>query len=138
MVLFRVRPGRLRLPFIDVDALIQATSEIFEYPMCDRDPLPWWTRGRVTLLGDAAHPMYPRGSTGSAQALIDCRTLADALASEADPCAALEKYAPPSAVSFWDLWSAITRTEQAGFSAAQVWTDPAGWFAVVHARAIQQ
>ncbi|MGE0858013.1 MAG: FAD-dependent monooxygenase, partial [Gammaproteobacteria bacterium] len=51
-----------------------------EYPMCDRDPLPWWTRGRVTLLGDAAHPMYPVGSNGASQAILDARCLADALA----------------------------------------------------------
>ena len=55
-----------------------APSAIFEYPMVDKDPVPRWTFGRVTLLGDAAHPMYPRGSNGSAQALIDARTLADA------------------------------------------------------------
>jgi len=50
---------RLRLPFLDPEALVRATPDFFEYPQCDRDPLPWWTEGRVTLLGDAAHPMYP-------------------------------------------------------------------------------
>ena len=48
--------------------------------MVDQDPLPWWTQGRVTLLGDAAHPMYPRGSNGAGQAILDARALADALA----------------------------------------------------------
>jgi 2-polyprenyl-6-methoxyphenol hydroxylase-like FAD-dependent oxidoreductase len=72
---------RLHLPFIDVERLIRSSAEIFEYPMCDRDPLPWWTQGRVTLLGDAAHPMYPVGSNGASQAILDARGLADRLAS---------------------------------------------------------
>jgi 2-polyprenyl-6-methoxyphenol hydroxylase-like FAD-dependent oxidoreductase len=76
---FRHLAERLHLPFIDVGALIQKTREIFEYPMCDRDPLPWWTRGRVTLLGDAAHPMYPVGSNGASQAILDARCLCDLL-----------------------------------------------------------
>ncbi len=76
---FRHLVERLRLPFIDVGRLIQATDEIFEYPMCDRDPLPWWTQGRVSLLGDAAHPMYPVGANGSSQAILDARCLADLL-----------------------------------------------------------
>jgi 2-polyprenyl-6-methoxyphenol hydroxylase-like FAD-dependent oxidoreductase len=62
-----------------VAQLIQKTGEIFEYPMCDRDPLPWWTQGRVTLLGDAAHPMYPVGSNGASQAILDARCLCDLL-----------------------------------------------------------
>ncbi len=73
---------RLKLPFIDVSALIRATDEIFEYPMCDREPLPWWSQGRVTLLGDAAHPMYPVGSNGSAQAVLDAQSLSDLLAGQ--------------------------------------------------------
>ncbi|MEA2738443.1 MAG: 5-methylphenazine-carboxylate 1-monooxygenase [Acetobacteraceae bacterium] len=77
---FRHLAERLHLPFIDVGALIRGTGEIFEYPMCDRDPLPWWTRGRVTLLGDAAHPMYPVGSNGASQAVLDARCLCDLLA----------------------------------------------------------
>ncbi len=47
--------------------------------MCDRDPLPWWTQGRVSLLGDAAHPMYPVGSNGASQAVLDARCLCDLL-----------------------------------------------------------
>ena len=77
---FRQFVERLRLPFVDVAAMIRATGEIFEYPMCDRDPLPWWTQGRVTLLGDAAHPMYPVGSNGASQAILDARCLVDRLA----------------------------------------------------------
>ncbi len=76
---FKHLVDRLKLDFIDVSALIESTAEIFEYPMCDRDPLPWWTRGRVTLLGDAAHPMFPVGSNGASQAVLDARALADAL-----------------------------------------------------------
>jgi 2-polyprenyl-6-methoxyphenol hydroxylase-like FAD-dependent oxidoreductase len=89
------RPGRLedvlphlarfRIPFLDVEALVRATGEFWEYPMCDRDPLPWWTQGRVTLLGDAAHPMYPVGSNGASQAVLDARCLADLLADRGVP-----------------------------------------------------
>ena len=82
---FRHLAERLHLPFIDVSQLIQSTAEIFEYPMCDRDPLPWWTQGRVTLLGDAAHPMYPVGSNGASQAILDARCVADLLATHPVP-----------------------------------------------------
>jgi len=60
--------------------------------MVDKDPLPRWTFGRVTLAGDAAHPMYPRGSNGAAQSVIDARVLADCLAASADPREALAAY----------------------------------------------
>ena len=60
--------------------------------MIDQDPLPFWTQGRVSLLGDAAHPMMPRGSNGSAHAIIDATTLAALLAGGADPVAALTAY----------------------------------------------
>ncbi|MEA2732295.1 MAG: 5-methylphenazine-carboxylate 1-monooxygenase [Acetobacteraceae bacterium] len=82
---FRHLAERLHLRFIDVGQLIQTTGEIFEYPMCDRDPLPWWTQGRVTLLGDAAHPMYPVGSNGASQAILDARCLAGLLAAQPVP-----------------------------------------------------
>jgi 2-polyprenyl-6-methoxyphenol hydroxylase-like FAD-dependent oxidoreductase len=61
--------------WLDCAALIRDADQVLEYPMVDRDPLPYWTRGRLTLLGDAAHPMYPRGSNGAGQAIIDARTL---------------------------------------------------------------
>jgi 2-polyprenyl-6-methoxyphenol hydroxylase-like FAD-dependent oxidoreductase len=77
---FRHLAERLHLPFIEVGDLIQKTAEIFEYPMCDRDPLPWWTQGRVTLLGDAAHAMYPVGSNGASQAILDAACLSNLLA----------------------------------------------------------
>jgi 2-polyprenyl-6-methoxyphenol hydroxylase-like FAD-dependent oxidoreductase len=81
-----------KFDFLDVPALIRGASHIFEYPMVDKDPVARWTFGRVTFLGDAAHPMYPRGSNGSAQALIDARTLADLLAAGGDAQAALVAY----------------------------------------------
>ena len=70
---------RFRIPYVEARALIEATNEFWEYPMCDRDPLPRWSHGRVTLLGDAAHPMYPVGSNGASQAILDARFLADRL-----------------------------------------------------------
>jgi 2-polyprenyl-6-methoxyphenol hydroxylase-like FAD-dependent oxidoreductase len=78
--------------WLDVPALIRAADSILEFPMIDQNPLPWWTRGRVTLLGDAAHPMVPRGSNGAGQAILDARALADALAGRADPVEALKVY----------------------------------------------
>jgi 2-polyprenyl-6-methoxyphenol hydroxylase-like FAD-dependent oxidoreductase len=96
------KPGRLEdfLPiyagwtfdWLDVPDLLRRSDVIFEYPMVDRDPVDRWTFGRVTLLGDAAHPMYPRGSNGAAQAILDARALADRLAAGGDPAAALKAY----------------------------------------------
>ena len=78
--------------FLNVPELILKADKVFEYPMVDKNALPFWTQGRVTLMGDAAHPMYPRGSNGSAQALIDARTLADQLTQHTDPKEALKAY----------------------------------------------
>ncbi|MFH7041189.1 flavin-dependent oxidoreductase [Paucibacter sp. JuS9] len=78
--------------WIDIPAIIDGAKEIYEFPLVDRDPLPRWTFGRVTLLGDAAHPMYPIGSNGSAQAILDARYLADCLADDADTPYALREY----------------------------------------------
>ena len=64
-------------------ALIRASGTFYEYPLCDRDPLPRWSFGRATLLGDAAHPMYPVGSNGASQAVLDARSLARHLAAGA-------------------------------------------------------
>ena len=83
---------RFRIPFVDARALIEASSEFWEYPMCDRDPLPRWSFGRVTLLGDAAHPMYPVGSNGASQAILDARFLADRLKDSDHPAHALWVY----------------------------------------------
>jgi len=78
--------------WLDVAALLRNSETILEYPMVDRDPLPSWSHGRVTLLGDAAHPMYPRGSNGAGQAILDARALAGCLKREPDPVAALRAY----------------------------------------------
>ncbi|HYE93793.1 MAG TPA: flavin-dependent oxidoreductase, partial [Terriglobales bacterium] len=96
------KPGRLedilpifgdrRFDWLDVPDLLRRSEVIFEYPMVDKDPIDRWTFGRVTLLGDAAHPMYPRGSNGAAQAILDARALADCLAAGGDPVAALSAY----------------------------------------------
>jgi 2-polyprenyl-6-methoxyphenol hydroxylase-like FAD-dependent oxidoreductase len=83
---------RFRIPYVDAKALIEATSEFWEYPMCDRDPLPRWSHGRITLLGDAAHPMYPVGSNGASQAILDARFLADRLIDSEHPVQALWTY----------------------------------------------
>ena len=70
-----------RFDFLDMPALIQnSVGEVYTYPMADRDPLPSWDFGRVTLLGDAAHPMYAMGSNGGSQAILDARVLARELA----------------------------------------------------------
>lgn len=83
---------RFTVPGVDVEALVRATPVCYEYPMCDRDPLPRWSFGRVTLLGDAAHPMYPVGSNGAAQAILDARSLADSLKIAEHPMQALQLY----------------------------------------------
>ena len=83
---------RFAVPGMDVTGLIRATESFYEYPMCDRDPLPRWTHGRVTLLGDAAHPMYPVGSNGASQAILDARMLADCLAHAEHPYQGLLEY----------------------------------------------
>ena len=65
-----------RFPWLDVPKLIRDAASVYEYPMVDREPLNRWTFGRMTLLGDAAHPMYPIGSNGASQAILDARALA--------------------------------------------------------------
>jgi len=72
--------GAWELGWLDVPGLVRDSSVLLEYPMADRDPLPWWGEGRVTLLGDAAHPMYPVGANGASQAIIDAAVLAAELA----------------------------------------------------------
>lgn len=96
------RPGQLaeflpwfeswRFPWLDVPAVIRGAERCFEYPMVDRDPLPHWTRGGMTLLGDAAHPMYPIGSNGASQAILDARVLAREIAAHGATPAALLAY----------------------------------------------
>jgi 5-methylphenazine-1-carboxylate 1-monooxygenase len=78
--------------FLDVPALIRGAKSIYQYPMVDRDPLPTWNFGRITLLGDAAHPMYPNGSNGASQAIVDARVLARELALQPSIEAAIAAY----------------------------------------------
>jgi 5-methylphenazine-1-carboxylate 1-monooxygenase len=96
------RPGRLEdfietfedwtFDFLDVPAVLRAADSILEFPMVDQAPLPRWTFGRVTLLGDAAHPLVPRGSNGAGQAIVDCRALASAFAGTREHVDALHRY----------------------------------------------
>ncbi len=78
--------------WLDVPALITGAEQILEYPMVDRDPLPSWGRDRITLLGDAAHPMYPIGANGGSQAVVDARVLAYSLATAPSVAAGLAAY----------------------------------------------
>jgi 2-polyprenyl-6-methoxyphenol hydroxylase-like FAD-dependent oxidoreductase len=97
------KPGRLEdfmprfenwhFDWLDVPALVRSAAETFVYPMVDRDPLPRWSFGPVTLLGDAAHPMYPIGSNGASQAILDARVLTGCLRYHAsDPERGLDRY----------------------------------------------
>ena len=87
--------------WLDVPEVIRSAHTILEFPMIDRDPLPRWSHGRVTLLGDAAHPMYPIGSNGASQAILDGEAITQELLAGGDPEAALERYEqrrlPPTA-----------------------------------------
>jgi 2-polyprenyl-6-methoxyphenol hydroxylase-like FAD-dependent oxidoreductase len=85
--------ARFSVPQIDIRALVAATDVFWEYPMCDRDPAPRWSVGRVTLLGDAAHPMYPMGANGASQAILDASCLVNAITSHDDIGDALAAYA---------------------------------------------
>jgi 2-polyprenyl-6-methoxyphenol hydroxylase-like FAD-dependent oxidoreductase len=105
------KPGRLEdfLPrfadwnfgWLDVPEVIRNAHTILEFPMVDRDPLPRWSHGRITLLGDAAHPMYPIGSIGASQAILDGEAITQELAVGDDPEVALRRYEerrlPPTA-----------------------------------------
>jgi 5-methylphenazine-1-carboxylate 1-monooxygenase len=81
-----------RFDWLDVPAMLRASDMVLEFPMVDQDPLPWWSQGRTTLLGDAAHPMYPRGSNGAVQSILDAETLAQCLHAERDPVEAFRAY----------------------------------------------
>ena len=81
-----------RFDFVDPRAIIEATGTLYEYPNCDRDPLPRWSFGRTTLLGDAAHPMSPAGSNGAGQAILDAHALARWLSSGLTVAEALTAY----------------------------------------------
>ncbi|WP_435354867.1 flavin-dependent oxidoreductase [Emticicia sp. SJ17W-69] len=78
--------------WLDVPKMISEAPAVYEFPMSDRNPLDRWTFGRVTLLGDAAHPMYPIGSNGASQAILDADCLTEMLIKETDVLTALQKY----------------------------------------------
>jgi 5-methylphenazine-1-carboxylate 1-monooxygenase len=81
-----------RFPWLDVVSLFENASTIYQFPFVDRDPIPKWSIGRVTLIGDAAHPMYPVGSQAGSQAIVDARVLASALKVFQNPLVALQRY----------------------------------------------
>ncbi|GAB3512940.1 flavin-dependent oxidoreductase [Spirosoma knui] len=83
---------RWTFDWLDVPTMIAGAKAVYEFPMSDRDPLNRWTFGRVTLLGDAAHPMYPIGSNGASQAILDADAITHALTQEPDASRALERY----------------------------------------------
>ncbi len=78
--------------WLDVPGLIRNCPHAYEYPLVDRDPLDRWTFGRVTLMGDAAHPMYPIGSNGASQAILDARVLTREIVAHGEVPTALEAY----------------------------------------------
>jgi 5-methylphenazine-1-carboxylate 1-monooxygenase len=99
----------MRFDWLDVPAFVKAADFILEYPMVDKDPLERWSFGRMTLLGDAAHPMYPRGSNGAGQAILDARSLTGHLARGDDPVVALKAYETDRL----DATSAVVRANRA-------------------------
>ncbi len=78
--------------WLDVPALLRGARDIWEYPMIDRDPIPTWRDGRVALMGDAAHAMYPTGSNGASQAIVDARVLGACFVKHGITVAALAAY----------------------------------------------
>ena len=81
-----------KFDWLDVPGLIRNCPHAYEYPLVDRDPIPQWTFGRVTLMGDAAHPMYPIGSNGASQAILDARVLTREILAQGPTNAALVAY----------------------------------------------
>lgn len=102
------------LDWLDSTELIGNTDQIFSYPMVDKDVLPHWGRGRVTLLGDAAHPMYPVGANGGSQAIVDARVLADELSTHG--VAGLRTYEQQRRAETSDVVSANREMHGAGAS----------------------
>src|SRR5581483_2670445 len=84
--------GGWKFSWLDLPALIEQSPDIYEFPLVDRDPVAAWSFGRVTLLGDAAHPMQPIGGQAGSQAILDARALTRALSETSDPVAALLRY----------------------------------------------
>jgi 2-polyprenyl-6-methoxyphenol hydroxylase-like FAD-dependent oxidoreductase len=78
--------------WINIPKIIKQCQAVYEYPLSDRDPLPKWTFGNMTLIGDAAHPMYPIGSNGASQGILDAEKLSDELSSQAMVAQAFDNY----------------------------------------------
>ena len=97
--------------WLDVPDLIRRADSAFENPMIDRDPIPTWQDGPVVLMGDAAHPMYPTGSNGGSQAIVDARVLGAAM---------VEHGVTPAAFEAFDkklcgpIWQVVLRNRGAG------------------------
>jgi 2-polyprenyl-6-methoxyphenol hydroxylase-like FAD-dependent oxidoreductase len=81
-----------KFDWLDIPALIEGAEAVYEYPLTDRNPVERWSFGRVTVLGDAAHPMYPVGSNGASQAILDGAALAEALTASPNLEIALRAY----------------------------------------------
>ncbi len=81
-----------KFPWLDVPAIIDATESIYEFPKVDREPLAQWSQGRVTLIGDAAHPMLPTGSQAGTQAVMDSRHITRALQEEKNAESAFARF----------------------------------------------
>jgi 2-polyprenyl-6-methoxyphenol hydroxylase-like FAD-dependent oxidoreductase len=107
--------GGWRFSWLDLPALIERSSAIYEFPLIDRDPISSWSFGHVTLLGDAAHPMQPIGGQAGSQAVLDARTLTRALIEGDDPSAALARYETERRPAMNDI---ILRNRQLGPEAA--------------------
>lgn len=99
-----------KFDWLDVPAIISAADEVLEYPMVDRNAIPRWSFGRTTLLGDAAHPMYPNGSNGASQAILDARTLAFYLTTATSVEAGLDAYEQARRPATTALLSATRQT----------------------------
>jgi len=89
---FAAQFANWRFEWLDIPQLIATAERVYEFPLVDRDPLPAWSFGATTLLGDAAHPMYPIGSNGASQAILDVDALMRSLGEASTPSAALERY----------------------------------------------
>ncbi|MBB2993466.1 2-polyprenyl-6-methoxyphenol hydroxylase-like FAD-dependent oxidoreductase [Mycolicibacterium iranicum] len=106
-----------KLGWLDAASLPGLSEQVFEYPMVDRDSLPHWGSGAVTLLGDAAHPMYPVGANGASQAIVDARVLADELSR--DPRQGLRRYEQRRRVATAEVIAANRRMHHAGTETTQ-------------------
>jgi 2-polyprenyl-6-methoxyphenol hydroxylase-like FAD-dependent oxidoreductase len=101
-------------PWLDVQGLIARTERVLQLPNVDRDPIPRWSFSRVTLIGDAAHPMQPVGAQAGSQAVVDGRVLAASLLASADPVQALMRYQDQRIAAMNDM---IIRNRNLGLEA---------------------